>query len=146
MKKFIVRDEDNKEFSVEELDECSTAATENDDGASESAALSEDEIGALKKLAAVADKLVALATDEGSSELDDEDKDKDKDKDDDDDTDVVDTDEDADEGDEDDKKLRNDSKVAVGAIEKKTKTNDSLNDSQELDIASAWAKRYGGNK
>lgn len=142
MKKFIVRDEDNKEFEVEEMEEVKTDdvdATKKDE---EPASLSETEIDALKKLASVSDKLIALIEakdgcgEESGALDDDDDKDEDEDKDDDDEE-IVDTDE--------DKKLRNDSVKSVGAIEK-TKSKDSLADDHEIEVANAWAKRYGGNK
>lgn len=137
MKKFIVRDEDNKEFEVEEMEEVKTDDVDTTEKDEEPASLSETEIDALKKLASVSDKLIALiAHDEESGALDDDD-DKDDDEDDKDDEEIIDTDE--------DKKLRNDSVKSIGAIEK-TKSKDSLADDHEIEVANAWAKRYGGNK
>lgn len=141
--KFIVRDEDNKEFEVEEVkEEIETSATDNED-----ASLSEEEIGALKKLASVADKLVALLevekdehAEEPEAEMLDEDEDEEVEEEDIEEE-VVDTDEEF----EEEKLTRKDSKKSVGAIERK-KSRDSVQDSQELDVAQAWAKRYGGNK
>ena len=137
MKKFIVRDEDNKEFEVEEMEEVKTDDVDETKKDEEPASLSETEIDALKKLASVSDKLIALITrDEESGALDDDD-DKDEDEDDKDDEEIIDTDE--------DKKLRNDSVKSIGAIEK-TKSKDSLADDHDIEVANAWAKRYGGNK
>lgn len=146
MKKFHVKDEDGEVFEVEELDEAApTSATDpepeskpevNDDNG-----LSEDEISALKGLAAIAPKLMKLVEGtedtcaEDEEELDDEceepkvdDKDEQIEE-------VIDTDEET--------KPR-DSKKSFGAIERKKKSHDSINNS--LDVESAWAKRYGGNK
>ena len=142
MKKFTVRDEDNKEYEVEEIEE----VTEHDEEPAENsgtASLSEDEIGALKKLASVADKLVALIeiekdehAEEAASEMLDEDEDEEVEEDDE--EEIVDTDE------ETLKVSKRDSRKSVGAIERKS-SRDSL-DSYEEDVAQAWAKRYGGNK
>lgn len=137
MKKFRIKDEDGMEYQVEELEK-KEIPTDDD-----MSILSEDEIASLKKLASVADKLIALTetNDEVEEEvkksvdevLEDEDEDieekEDKEE-------VVDTDED-----EDDCKGMHDS---INSLDK-SNVNDSI-DVQE-DIASAWAKRYnGGNK
>lgn len=136
MKKFRIKDEDGMEYSVEEVEK-------NIPAKDDMSILSEDEIASLKKLASVADKLIALTetNDEVEEEvkksvdevLEDEDEDieekEDKEE-------VVDTDED-----EDDCKGMHDS---INSLDK-SNVNDSI-DVQE-DIASAWAKRYnGGNK
>lgn len=138
--KFNVRDEDGKEYKVEEIEEVEktddedktkkplTNSCTNDD------ALTPDEIANLKKLAGIADKLAALIkTDdeeveeekvEEEEEIDDEDEQIEE---------VIDTDEDE------PKKTKDSIKKSVGAIEKKRKTttDDSV---VEDDIATAWAK------
>ena len=143
MKKFHVKDEDGEVFDVEELDE-EVPATDpapaskpevNDDNG-----LSDDEISALKGLAAIAPKLMKLVENtadacENEEELDDECEDPTVDDEDEQIEEVIDTDEET--------KPR-DSKKSFGAIERKKKPHDSIKSS--LDIESAWAKRYGGNK
>lgn len=145
-KKFIVRDEDKNEFEVEEVTEDVT-----DETVEEPTSLSKDEIDALKKLASISDKLVALveiekdehANKPESEMLDEEEEEETEivDEDEDDETEVVDTDEEIDK-----KEMikRHDSKKSVGAITRKHK--DSIADAHEIDIADAWSKRYGGNK
>ena len=99
--------------------------------------MSPEEIDALKKLAAVADKLVALVDVKDEDPITDEDEDEDKDvknegEDKDDDEEVIDT----------DKVKTGDSiKSSATSIEKRTKTVDAV---EEDDISAAWAKRFGG--
>ena len=136
--KFHVKDEDGEVFEVEELDEevPATATPEvNDD-----IGLSDDEISALKGLAAIAPKLMKLVEntadaceDEDEEELDDECEDPTVDDKDEQIEEVIDTDEET--------KPR-DSKKSFGAIERKKKTKDSIEDA--IDVETAWAKRYGG--
>lgn len=134
MKKFHIKDEDGMEYSVEEIEKEVPAQDED------TSALTEEEILALKKLAAVADKLVSLTTEtedadpEVKKEVNEvlEDEDEDEDSDEEDDEKIVDTDENAD-------KMHD----SVNSLAKPS-VNDSI-DSQ-LDIASAWAKRYNGGK
>lgn len=139
--KFNVRDESTgKEFEVEEIvaeepkkdetpDNTGCDVTDNE--------LSPEEIDALKKLAAVADKLVALVDVKDEDPITDEDEDEDKDvknegEDKDDDEEVIDT----------DKVKTGDSiKSSATSIEKRTKTVDAV---EEDDISAAWAKRFGG--
>lgn len=138
MKKFLITDEDGKDYNVEEVETKEESTTKD-----EASELTSDEIESLKKLAANADKLIALLEiekEEHKDETDvlDEDEDKtetdveiDADK-----EDVVDTD-----------KLKStcDSKRSIGAIERKH-SNDSIDVQDE--IAIAWANRYnrkGGN-
>lgn len=139
--KFNVRDEDGKEYKVEEIEEVkkdedeSTKPLTNTDA---DETLSPEEIIALKKLAGIVDKLCALV------DVTDEDKNKDDEIDDEDEDEevkgeqieeVIDTDEMT--------KAKDSIKKSVGAIEsKKVKANDVLED----DISLAWMKRYGGNK
>ena len=143
--KFFVKDEDNETFEVEEIEETPAKEVTTEVEAKDEA-LSAEEIAALKKLAAVADKLIGMCTtsDEDESDEDDEDVDVDADVDTDEDEDgkeeVLDTDED------DDEVIKpRDSKKSFGSIEKKRKAVSTV-DSQQESIAEAWAKRYGGNK
>ena len=142
--KFFVKDEDNETFEVEEIEENPTKEVTTEVEAKDEA-LSAEEIAALKKLAAVADKLIGMCTtsDEDESDEDNEDVDVDVDTDEDEDEDkeeVLDTDED------DDEVIKpRDSKKSFGSIEKKRKAVSAV-DSQQESIAEAWAKRYGGNK
>lgn len=122
-RKFIVKDEDGLETEVEEISEQEVDPTKD-----EVTGLSDVEIEALRKLAAVADKLIAMidapeGEGEGQADLGEDDDGEQ----------IIDT-----------NKL-GDSKAAVGQIEKKSaKTNDSVD--LETEIAQAWAKHYGGNR
>ena len=136
MKKFFVRDADGEEYEVEEIKEChdDDVIEEISEIEEQPEALTNEEIVALKRLAAVADRLLSTvkAEDEDPETLDDEDEEKDigdeevteekKEE-------VVDT-----------TKTR-DSRKSFGAIEKRKATVD---DSLNTDIDDAWAKRYGG--
>ena len=136
MKKFFVRDADGEEYEVEEIKEChdDDVIEEVSETEEQPEALTNEEIAALKRLAAVADRLLSTvkAEDEDPETLDDEDEEKDigdeevteekKEE-------VVDT-----------TKTR-DSRKSFGAIEKRKATVD---DSLNTDIDNAWAKRYGG--
>ena len=140
--KFFVKDEDNETFEVEEIEETPAKEVTTEVEAKDEA-LSAEEIAALKKLAAVADKLIGMCTtsdEDESDEDDDVDVDADADEDEDGKEEVLDTDED------DDKAIKpRDSKKSFGSIEKKRKAVSTV-DSQQESIAEAWAKRYGGNK
>ena len=136
MKKFFVRDADGEEYEVEEIKEChgNDVIEEISETEEQPEALTNEEIVALKRLAAVADRLLSTVNteDEDPETLDDEDEEKDigdeevteekKEE-------VVDT-----------TKTR-DSRKSFGAIEKRKATVD---DSLNTDIDDAWAKRYGG--
>ena len=136
MKKFFVRDADGEEYEVEEIKEChgDDVIEEISETEEQPEALTNEEIVALKRLAAVADRLLSTVNteDEDPETLDDEDEEKDigdeevteekKEE-------VVDT-----------TKTR-DSRKSFGAIEKRKATVD---DSLNTDIDDAWAKRYGG--
>ena len=143
MKKFHVKDEDGEVFEVEELDEkipVAEPASESKPEVNDDNGLSDDEISALKGLAAIAPKLMKLVENtadacEDEEELDDECEDPTVDDKDEQIEEVIDTDEEA--------KPR-DSKKSFGAIERQKKSHDSIDNS--LDVESAWAKRYGGNK
>ena len=138
--KYRVKDVDGNAYEVEEMiekdSEKNDAETKTDNN--DANALSDDEISALKSLAAVAPKILDLLKVEEeehteNTDLIDEDTDEDKDDETMDDE-VVETS-------EENKKPAHDSKRSFGAIEKKTVVNDSVEDD---DIAKAWAKRYGG--
>lgn len=145
MKKFHVKDKDGEVFEVEELDEdvsATNSAPESNPEVNDENSLSDDEISALKSLAAIAPKLMKLVEDTADAcedkdeeELDDECEDPTVDDKDEQIEEVIDTDEET--------KPR-DSKKSFGAIERKKKSHDSIDNS--LDVESAWAKRYGGNK
>lgn len=139
--KIVVKDEEGKTYTVEELIEKEAEKPAEEPKKDEvPAALSDDEVASLKKLAACADKLVALLDvekDEHEEQpgVTDEEEDGEKDKDEELKDEVIETD-----------KMRKDSKSSFGSIEKKkaAKVDDSLED----DVSAAWAKRYsnGGNK
>lgn len=136
MKKFFVRDADGEEYEVEEIKEChdDDVIEEISETEEQPEVLTNEEIVALKRLAAVADRLLSTvnAGGEDPEMIDDEDEEKDiadeevteekKEE-------VVDT-----------TKTR-DSRKSFGAIEKRKATVD---DSLNTDIDDAWAKRYGG--
>ena len=135
--KFNVRDENGKEYEVEEIE--AVKKTDDEDETKNPLtntctddALSPEEIASLKKLAGIADKLYALVdttTDEEEEEEEIEDEGEQIEE-------VIDTDE--------PKKAKDSIKKSAGAIEKKKiKTDDGI---VEDDIAAAWAKRYGGNR
>ena len=136
MKKFFVRDADGEEYEAEEIKEChdDDVIEEVSETEEQPEALTNEEIAALKRLAAVTDRLLSTVNteDEDPETLGDEDEEKDigdeevteekKEE-------VVDT-----------TKTR-DSRKSFGAIEKRKATVD---DSLNTDIDNAWAKRYGG--
>lgn len=140
--KYKVRDEDGKQYEVEEVKEAN--ATDEDETekpltntCTEDESLSADDISALKKLAGIADKLLALV-DKPATEDEDEDENVEEEE-------IEDEDEQIEEVIDTDgpKKAKDSIKKSAGAIENKTKVVDAI---EEDDIATAWAKRYGGNK
>lgn len=135
-KKYRIIDEDGDHYEVEEVEteEVEAPETREDPVEDDDSALSDEEIRALKNLASVADKLLSLVTE---AQTTDEDTDEDEEMIEEDNEEIIDTDE------EELKKPTCDSKKSFGAIEKPVKTVDSLG--ADLDIESAWAKRYGGN-
>ena len=115
MKKFYVRDADGEEYEVEEVEEL-------DEGENEvtEPALTADEIAALKKLAEVADRLIAtLETAEEEPIADEEPEEKTEE--------VIET-------------KTNDSMRSFGAIERKKVVDEAIDN----DVDDAWTKRYGG--
>lgn len=139
--KFHVKDENGEVFEVEEIEE-TPAKKDEEPQKTHDEGLTEEEISALKGLAAVAEKLMKLVAETQDECGKDEDEDEDEETEDE----EIDKDEQIEEvidTDETEEKAKSrDSKKSVGAIEKRTKTDDSLTDS--LDVESAWAKRYGG--
>ena len=135
-KKYRIIDEDGDRYEVEEVEteEVKAPETCEDPVKDDDSALSDEEIRALKRLAGVAEKLVSLVAE---AQATDEDTDEDEEMIEEDKEEIIDTDE------EELKKPTCDSKKSFGAIEKPVKTVDSLD--ADLDIAAAWAKRYGGN-
>lgn len=142
--KFNVRDEDGKEYNVEEVEEVKKTDDEDETkkpltNTCTDDALSPEEIASLKKLAGIADKLCALVdttTDEKVEEEEEEEEEEEIDDEGEQIEEVIDTDE--------PKKAKDSIKKSAGAIEKKTvKTEDSV---EEDDVSAAWAKRYGGNR
>ena len=135
-KKYRIIDEDGDRYEVEEVEteEVKAPETTEDPVKDDDSALSDEEIRALKRLAGVAEKLVSLVAE---AQATDEDTDEDEEMIEEDKEEIIDTDE------EELKKPTCDSKKSFGAIEKPVKTVDSLD--ADLDIAAAWAKRYGGN-
>ena len=146
MKKYLVKDTDEG-FEVNELDEETTETVETKEIKDENA-LTDEEIAALKGLAAISADLIKLINEKKESVGDeDEDKDKERLSDDDDDEDDEETlcDDDDDDDDEvvdTDMMKSHDSKRSVGAIARKSKNHDSIDEAN--DIESAWMKRYGG--
>lgn len=132
--KFKVRDKSGREFKVEEIevnDEPLTETIDDDEG------LSSEEIASLKQLAAVADKLVGLVnttTDEDEIEDEEEEIEEIEDEEEEQIEEVIDTSK---------KKTADSIKKSATAIEKKIKTDDSL---EKDAVSDAWMKRYGGNK
>lgn len=118
MKKFYVRDADGEEYEVEEVEEL-------DEGKNEvtEPALTADEIAALKKLAEVADRLIAtVETAEEEPVTDKKDKKTEKKT-----EEVIET-------------KTNDSMRSFGAIETKKVVDEAIDN----DVDDAWTKRYGG--
>lgn len=135
-KKYRIIDEDGDRYEVEEVEteEVKAPETTEDPVKDDDSVLSDEEIRALKRLAGVAEKLVSLVAE---AQATDEDTDEDEEMIEEDNEEIIDTDE------EELKKPTCDSKKSFGAIEKPVKTVDSID--ADLDIAAAWAKRYGGN-
>lgn len=139
--KFNVRDENGKEYNVEEVEEVKKTDDEDETkkpltNTCTDDALSPEEIASLKKLAGMADKLCALVDTTTDEEVEEEEEEEEIEDEGEQIEEVIDTDE--------PKKAKDSIKKSAGAIEKKTvKTEDSV---EEDDVAAAWAKRYGGNR
>ena len=115
MKKFYVRDADGEEYEVEEVEEL-------DEGKNEvtEPALTADEIAALKKLAEVADRLIATVETAEEEPIADEEPEEETEE-------VIET-------------KTNDSMRSFGAIERKKVVDETIDN----DVDDAWTKRYGG--
>ena len=140
-KKFIIKDDDGKQFEVTEetVDEEPEAKPEEKPEVHDDEGLTADEIAALKNLAAKAEDILKLleveakehaTSDEDENVITDEDVEA----------------EDADMTEDEDEETvikTADSKKSIGSIEKKKNvmTNDSIEDS-ETAIAQAWADRF----
>ena len=137
MKKFLITDEDGKNYNVEEVETKEESVTD------EATEFTSEEIANLKKLAANVDKLIALLDIEKEEHKDETnalDEDEDEDEED------VEIDADKEEViDTETMKSTCDSKRSIGSIEKR-QANDSVD--VQLEIDDAWANRYnrkGGN-
>lgn len=152
-KKFIIKDEDGKQFEITEETTDEEVKTETEDEevkheVKDDEGLTPDEIAALKELAKHSGDLIKLlevekkeheaAFDEDIDEIVDSDEE------------IIDSDEeetkDCDMTEDEDETVietkAGDSKKSVGSIAKKTKkVSDSL-DNREMEIADAWSKRF----
>lgn len=129
--KFKVRDKRGREFKVEEIEEAKAKAEDEPltNSCGDDDRLSSEEIASLKQLASVADKLVSMvSTSTDEDDIEDEDEEEEQIEE------VIDTSK---------KKTADSIKKSATAIEKKIKTDDSLDEDA---VSDAWAKRYGGNK
>ena len=131
MRKFIIKDETGKQYDITEQcideepapeEETPTPEIKDEEG------LSSEEIAALKKLAASADKLIALITDEEpeAPEIKDEEEPKEPIADE---EEVIDTE-------------PVEAKDSVGSIGTKAKDSSIKVVDSQLDIADAWNKRF----
>ena len=150
MKKYRIKDEDGVSYEVEEIENEATPKDKDPKVCDEE--LSPEEIGALKRLAAHADELVALLTKTDSKEekVDDEEEKVDDEEEKVDEEELKDSDEEEEKVDEeeiidtDEPCKGKDSKSSVGSLLRKTNTNDSKGIDSSIEIEQAWAKRYGG--
>lgn len=140
-KKFIIKDDDGKQFEVTEetVDEEPEAKSEEMPEVHDDEGLTADEITALKNLAAKAEDILKLLEVEAKEHAtSDEDENVITDED------VESKDADMTEDNEEETIVKTaDSKKSIGSIEKKKNvmTNDSIEDS-ETAIAQAWADRF----
>ena len=163
MKKYYITDEDGDSYEIEEVDAIENSEETPDNSEDETRDFSSEEIVLLKKLLKCAPNIFKMfegkeeVSDE--EEIDEEEKVEEKgeveeveDSDGSADEEIYDSDETEEEEEVEEKvddsckkKMKTDSKKSFGSIEKRNKISDST-DEHELDIAAAWAKRYGGNK
>lgn len=127
-KLFRIKDEDGKEYKVEETEVEKAVETEDADEVT----LSSEEIEVVKKLLPHVDKIIEFVNKMSNDVVEDEDKDEEIDEDE---EEIIDTDEDTSKG-------MSDAIRSAGKIERKTRTDDSIDIQDE--ISSAWSKRYGG--
>ena len=137
-RKYVIHDEDGSRYEVTETEE--TPVVENvekiEEVKNDEPQLSSDEITALKKLAALSDKLAKLVSDKVTDENEETDEDEETDKDEmtEKKEEVIDT-----------ESSCRDSKYSFNSIEKKKiKTDDSIDPDEEIN--SAWSKRFNGGK
>ena len=159
MKKYYITDEDGDSYEIEEVDaiENSEETPDNNVEDDETRDFSSEEIVLLKKLLKCAPNIFKMF--EGKEEVSDEEEEIEEEEteevedcDGSSDEEIYDSDEIEEEEEVEEKvddsckkKMKTDSKKSFGSIEKRNKISDST-DEHELDIAAAWAKRYGGNK
>ncbi len=141
--KFRIKDDDGKEFEVEEIEEMKKDSEEEIEKKEKEEvkddALTAEEIASLKQLAAVSSDLIKLLKVEEKEHANDKDEEKVEEKAE---EEVIDTD-------EHDPLKANDSKGSFGSIEKKEKkdVNDSNGYASQLEIENSWQNRFkGGNK
>ena len=137
--KFHVKDDDGKDYIVEELEEEKVIPPETveDD---EDETLSAEDIKSRRELLTVAPRLMDLLKEEYKEHAEDEDEDKDEYEE----EIIEDDDEEIEKKEEILETKSHDSKKAYGSIEKikKAYVDDSLTDS----VSDAWAKRYNGGR
>lgn len=127
---------DEEEYEIEEVPD-SEDLTEIEE-IHDDAILTEEEIASLKQLAAVAGELMSLLHSEKEEPAHDKDEDEDEeieevhDEEEIEEEKVIDTEE----------KVCGDSRKSFGSIERKSPNTTALD--SELEVANAWAKRYGG--
>ena len=136
--KFRVKDDDGRDYVIEELEEEKVVPPE--EVKDEGEGLSADEIVELRKLLEAAPKIYALLeVKEEKEEVVDEDIEEEKDEEEE--EEITDS-----EDEEEEEKILEtkscDSKKAFGSIEKNTKTQ--VDDSLEDNVSDAWSKRYNG--
>lgn len=137
-KKYHVTDEDGSKYTIEEeLDEVVEDEVVEEIEQSDDSSLTADEISALKRLAAAADKLLSKVemSDEDPEEIEVEDEDEEiesEEK-----EEILDTDEEMEEI----KSKTIDSKSSFGAINTRKAKDSTV---EATSIEDAWQKRYGG--
>lgn len=142
-KKFVIKDESGMQYDVEEMDIEKAQDTPTEPAPASTPAdnegLSASEIVALKKLAAVADQLAGLISDNANKPTEKTDADPEV---------ALDAEENEEEENEkvvDTTKAKSkDAKSSIGTIDtSKAKIDDSI---AEDEISAAWAKRFNGGK
>lgn len=139
-KKFIIKDEDGKEFEITEKDvkDEDEEVKDEDIDIKDDETLMPEEIAALKELAKHSAEIIALLSAKKDSQeekvLDEDEEIKDEDEE----EIIIDEDESKKEEVIDTKSC--DSKRSVGSLERKTYTNDSVD--KDLEISNAWSNRY----
>ena len=147
MKYFHIKDEDGQDYMVEEVE--ATPVDEDTDiipsEAQDAEPLTDEEISALKSLAAKANEILALLgthdSEEGEEEMHDEDEEEEE---------VTDEEEEEEKVDDAEEEVKEEEEVidtdkmkdSFGATVKRRKTKDSSKEAREIEIAKAWEKRY----